>query len=386
LLDACESQFERDVLRKIIARGYRKVSVQHHVGRYRIDIVVEGPDSRLAVECDGDRWHGPDVWHRDRARQEVLERANWTFERIRGSAFYRDPDTALLPLWQRLADLGIPTGDWWSTETSHPVVREVSGVGRHPAPAERAEDSSQANHPEPTAIALDADAAMAATNVPEPGPMAPSPEPVSAMEMTAAGETKEGEPSSWAPSLPATEIPQQPHLPVKDQISPSLLTYQAWPPRPLPHPDSTPPSQLVTGLVEIVTAQGPMHAQHAYRMYTQAAGGHRVGAEIRRALEAATRNALRTGTLHQLEDDLLLPHDKTLYAAGQPPVLLRELGTRQLSDVPRSEVTELIRLLNLEGSSADVVKRAVLNAYGLIRLTQKTNLYLDDCLSYHWRE
>ena len=130
LLEACESQFERDVLRKIIARGYRKVSVQHHVGRYRIDIVVEGPGSRLAVECDGDRWHGPDVWHKDRARQEVLERANWTFERIRGSAFYRDPDTALLPLWQRLADLGIPTGDWWSTETPHPIVREVSGAGQ----------------------------------------------------------------------------------------------------------------------------------------------------------------------------------------------------------------------------------------------------------------
>ena len=61
LLDACESQFERDVLQKIMARGYRKVSVQHSVGRYRIDIVVEGPHARLAVECDGDRWHGPDV-------------------------------------------------------------------------------------------------------------------------------------------------------------------------------------------------------------------------------------------------------------------------------------------------------------------------------------
>ena len=68
------------------------------------------------------------------------------------------------------------------------------------------------------------------------------------------------------------------------------------------------------------------------------------------------------------------------------PFCSRELGTRQLSDVPRSEVAELIRLLNLEGSSADVVKRAVLNAYGLVRLTPKTSLYLDECLSYRWRE
>ncbi len=127
LLDACESQFERDVLQRIIARGYRMVAVQHSVGRYRIDIVVEGPDARLAVECDGDRWHGPDVWHQDRARQQVLERANWTFERIRGSAFYRDPEAALGPLWQRLQDLGIPTGDWWSDEAPQQVLREVTG-------------------------------------------------------------------------------------------------------------------------------------------------------------------------------------------------------------------------------------------------------------------
>jgi very-short-patch-repair endonuclease len=129
LVDACESQFERDVLLAIMARGYRTVSVQHPVGRYRIDIVVEGPHARLAVECDGDRWHGPDVWHQDRARQQVLERANWTFERIRGSAFYRDPEASLQPLWQRLQDLGIPTGDWWSARTRHPVLRDVSGGG-----------------------------------------------------------------------------------------------------------------------------------------------------------------------------------------------------------------------------------------------------------------
>jgi hypothetical protein len=129
-----------------------------------------------------------------------------------------------------------------------------------------------------------------------------------------------------------------------------------------------------------------MHAQHAYRVYTQAAGGHRVGTEIRRALDAATRKALRTGALGQLDDDLPLPHEKTLYAPGQPPLLLRELGTRQLSDIPRSEVAELIKQFTLEDGSADEIKRAVLNAYGLIRLTQKTNLYLDECLSYHWRK
>lgn len=86
VLEACESEFERSVVNDLLARGYGGVEVQKTVGRYRLDIVVSGPERRLAIECDGDRWHGPDVWHQDRARQEVLERAGWTFERVRGSA------------------------------------------------------------------------------------------------------------------------------------------------------------------------------------------------------------------------------------------------------------------------------------------------------------
>jgi very-short-patch-repair endonuclease len=111
-LDKADSDFERRVLRAIEAAGYRRVFAQYPVGRFSIDIVIEGPETRLAVECDGDRWHGPDKWADDYARQQILERAGWTFERIRGSAFYRNPSKALEPLWQRLKDLGIPKGDW----------------------------------------------------------------------------------------------------------------------------------------------------------------------------------------------------------------------------------------------------------------------------------
>ncbi|MGH9064249.1 MAG: AAA domain-containing protein [Acidimicrobiales bacterium] len=121
--DKTESGFERDVLARILAGGYTRVHAQHQVGGYRIDLVVEGPESSLAVECDGDYWHGPEMWDRDRARQTVLERAGWTFERIRGSSFYRDPDAALEPLWRRLAELKIPTGDWAGDTRPTPAHR-----------------------------------------------------------------------------------------------------------------------------------------------------------------------------------------------------------------------------------------------------------------------
>jgi len=78
LLDGCESDFERRVVNSLQARGYRAIDVQHQVGQYRLDIVVAGPNGRLAIECYGDRWHGEDVWHRDRPRQQVLERPGWT--------------------------------------------------------------------------------------------------------------------------------------------------------------------------------------------------------------------------------------------------------------------------------------------------------------------
>ncbi|TFE33756.1 DNA helicase [Frankia sp. B2] len=129
LANRCESEFERAVLRELLARGYR-VRPQHPVGRYRIDLVVEGVATtrataeqavtegataggvgrrgpRLAVECDGDRFHGPDQWEADLRRQRILERLGWTFFRIRGSEFYRHPRPTLEALVRRLDQLGI---------------------------------------------------------------------------------------------------------------------------------------------------------------------------------------------------------------------------------------------------------------------------------------
>ncbi|MDQ0338765.1 very-short-patch-repair endonuclease/MinD-like ATPase involved in chromosome partitioning or flagellar assembly [Caldalkalibacillus uzonensis] len=103
-----DSQFEKDVFRLISARGYRVVP-QFKVGTAgkRIDLVVEGMRNRLAVECDGDRWHGLEQWEADMERQRVLERVGWTFWRVRGSDFYLDPEKAMEPLWKKLAEMGI---------------------------------------------------------------------------------------------------------------------------------------------------------------------------------------------------------------------------------------------------------------------------------------
>ena len=109
-----DSQFERDIFDLVVAKGFH-IRTQVCVGdptnhRYRIDLVVEGMRGRLAVECDGDEWHGPDRYEQDMARQRDLERAGWQFVRIRGSEFYRDRERAVTPLWAELDRLGIKPG------------------------------------------------------------------------------------------------------------------------------------------------------------------------------------------------------------------------------------------------------------------------------------
>lgn len=102
----CETILERDVMKEILAHGY-EVSPKVHVGKYQIDLVVEGVRHRLAIECDGDTFYGVEKIEQDMERQRVLERSGWTFLRIRGSVFYRNKVLALLPLWDKLEQLGI---------------------------------------------------------------------------------------------------------------------------------------------------------------------------------------------------------------------------------------------------------------------------------------
>lgn len=135
----CDSDFERDVLRHLLDRGYR-VKVQHRVGRFRIDLVVEGAADRLAVELDGDAFHGPDRWEADRNRQAILERLGWTFHRIRGSAYYRDRDAALTSLWDRLDSLGIRPGGEEPERTPTSITVTTVQHAPEPAPSPKTQD------------------------------------------------------------------------------------------------------------------------------------------------------------------------------------------------------------------------------------------------------
>ncbi len=133
-----ESEFERLVLRRLMMAGY-KVTPQWKVGGFRIDMVVEGGGKRLAVECDGDKYHTLENLREDLSRQAILERLGWTFVRIRGSEFFRDQEEAMKPVFARLEAMDIlPEGsvdgaddaEQSSSELKEKVIRRAAELRR----------------------------------------------------------------------------------------------------------------------------------------------------------------------------------------------------------------------------------------------------------------
>jgi very-short-patch-repair endonuclease len=124
-----QSNFEREVMKRLAAAGYR-VTPHWKIGTFRIDLVVEGDGKRLAIECDGDRYHPLEKLPEDLDRQSVLERMGWIFTRIRSSEFLRNPARAMKPVFEKLEMLEIPPTSSADAETaglaSHEVIDRVT--------------------------------------------------------------------------------------------------------------------------------------------------------------------------------------------------------------------------------------------------------------------
>lgn len=130
-----QSDFEKKVLGELVSAGF-KVLPQVEVGSYRIDIVVEGSQGRVAIECDGDKYHALERLDHDLERQAVMERLGWRFIRIRGSTFQRNRLGEMKRVVRRLEELGIdrasPTGasktDGRGAETREKLVRHAADI------------------------------------------------------------------------------------------------------------------------------------------------------------------------------------------------------------------------------------------------------------------
>jgi len=343
-----ESQFERQVFQLITARGFH-VRTQVCVGdptnhRYRIDLVVEGMQGRLAVECDGDQWHGPDRYEQDMARQRDLERSGWQFVRIRGSDFYRNSGNAIEPLWAELDRLGIMPGgiDAAAAETPPPTDsqsiehKEVEETIRvEPLSADSSQDAYVIDH---------------ALNLPD------------AQE-----------------ELFDRDEMHAPHIPPHASHSP-FAAYVAYDGPSGEDPRTVSAGTVAEGLCRIIEVEGPMLAKRAYDIYLRGCGIKRMGHELRSIMNKALANAIRQGRVIS-EDEM--GKRGLLYSVvrvkGSPPIKMRSRGPRIFEEIPPSELQTVAMYLaeqrNLK-SGSDEHLRAVLECFDLKRLTAQTSATL----------
>ncbi len=182
--------------------------------------------------------------------------------------------------------------------------------------------------------------------------------------------------------------------------------YTAWQGDGLPDPRTAPASQVATYLLEIVSAEGPVTADRAYRLYIRGAGSSKVTQRARAPMEQALGRLTLRGQVDVDELDGGGEVQQVLRLAGTPAVVVRELGERSLYEVPLNEIAELVghkrrELLGRSGAgdqpvhavagviqqaalrraSPERLKRAVLDGYGLIRMTQAAEQYLDAALT-----
>ena len=102
-----ESIFEEEVVKYLVSEGYH-IKQQWEVGAYRIDMVALFQDKKIAIECDGEKWHSTEEQiKQDMERQSILERCGWEFIRIRGSKFFKNPESTMKDVIDELNKKGI---------------------------------------------------------------------------------------------------------------------------------------------------------------------------------------------------------------------------------------------------------------------------------------
>lgn len=168
----------------------------------------------------------------------------------------------------------------------------------------------------------------------------------------------------------------------RSAVAVDLEPYREWAPRAVPDPRTAGRDALMPAVLEIVETEGPVLAGRAFGLYTRASGGKKLTGAARAPLTGAAWRLKIAGRLElDREGATTIENEDVLRAAGAPPVVVRELGPRTLEEVPLDEVAELMRRLRGDGLTdpADL-KRAVLDTYGLVRLTERADRYLEAAL------
>jgi very-short-patch-repair endonuclease len=386
----CESPFEREMYDELTQRGYW-VTPQVGVGQYRIDMVVEGyNDARLAVECDGDKYHGADKWADDMQRQRVLERAGWVFWRCFASAFIRRRNVLLDDLLMTLAERGVePIGAEdapRSVHTEHRVVRSatepvnLTGLMTIDVP-----ESAQATTPK--VLPFVNELILMPVDVPE-GVQTPNPIVSPARNSSTISEvlpvkgrlnlsTDDGDLFDRGRALVSSVRMRDANLPFSDYVE------YAGPPG--VDPRSVGADTVPESIIRIIEVEGPVVAKRVYDIFLRGCGIKRMGHELKRTMNKALFNAIQQGIVVSVDETekggLLF---SVVRVKGSPPIRVRTRGPRTFDEIPPSELNAVARyLVESHGLSfgSEEHMRTILDWFDLKRLTAQVGTTLRDIIN-----
>lgn len=330
-----DSWFEVDVAVGLALEGY-EVSAQVPAGRHRIDLVITGDGTQLAIECDGDAFHGPEQYEADVARQMQLERAGWSFLRVRGSEFYHHRAQVLERVrtaWEDLVDDEDGVG---SVVVSHaapvpPPVAEVTQLGA---------DAPVANVGNGDVLTDD------------------RPDEQSEAELEEAAE-------SPSPADLFGEVEQRDG------------PFSGYAGRSYPDPRVASAPNIRAAVKEIVTLDGPLPKASVYSLYRDGCPQvQRVSKHMRSAINRAIADLQRVKVV-VVDDEggSRRPEDVVVRLIDQKKVVARPRGRRGIDDIPLSELGAAMRsIAQVPPSPADPERyrgfvRAVLEKFGLKSVT-----------------
>jgi hypothetical protein len=176
--------------------------------------------------------------------------------------------------------------------------------------------------------------------------------------------------AAWAAADPA-EAPG-----AEEGGIPVLAAYGGWESRPVPDPRTAGRDKVDPVLLEVVAAEGPVLASRAFGLVNRAAGGMKLTAAARAPLSSSAYRLRHQGRLDIEDPDETDQGEEVLRLAGSAPVRVRALGPRGLDEVPLAEIADLMRRLRDLGCPDPGLPRAVLDTYGLVRMTGKAESYL----------
>ncbi len=322
------SVFQQRVFNVLCDRGYR-TDVNVDASGVRLDLVVIGRCGRMAIQCDGETWSGRAAYGEQLAKERDLVRCGWPILHLRESQFEISPDDALGPLWSKLDELDIrPAAEQSRPQQEDDAVIVIRSEVEHNA------------HPVFEEIES----------------------PVSVRDL-GHGHVREDD-QDEEPARPTRAI-VEPEPEPAPATTPVIGAYRSFRGELGPAQDLE-DYEVAGGLVEIVRVEGPIVGSRLFHQYIRSSGGGPLDRETRNLLAQGIAHAVRQGQLISVNPDGKQDMSGRVYRlADQSTRIARQLGPRDVSEVPADELTALMEMTRRDGASEDEWLDEATRALGL---------------------